>query len=79
MAQSINVSLCREVLKLVIDDVRAFNPELPLKEAWVYKLGRDHWEFHFRDFYWYGDADNAFDARAKGWEAFLGKCGMAAA
>lgn len=42
--------------------------------AWTSHVGRDHWEFHGPDgFYWHGRADNAIDARAKGWSAWLQK------
>jgi len=46
-----------------------------IKSAWVYKVGKDHWEFHFGSYYWHGSADNAYDARAKGWSAWLAKNG----
>ena len=40
--------------------------------AWVRCAGRDHWEFRGPDnFYWYGSASNAYDARAKGWQRWL--------
>lgn len=45
-----------------------------IKAAWVYHFDRDSWEFHGPDkFYWHGSADNAFDARANGWQAWLDK------
>lgn len=72
---SLDVSLCREILRLTIADVRAFNPAVRLKDAWVYKLGEDHWEFHYGDYYWHGSADNAYEARAEGWSAWLGSQG----
>lgn len=41
------------------------------KDVWVYKFMDDHWEFHGPNgFYWHGSADNAYDARAKGWQAW---------
>jgi hypothetical protein len=78
---SINVSFCREELKAVITDVKKHlqhtqthytsTPEGSIKAAWVYKVGKDHWEFHFGPFYWHGSADNAYDARSKGWTSWL--------
>ena len=48
----------------------------PMKDAWVWHFHRDHWEFHGPDgFYWHGSADNAYDARAHGWSAWLRKEG----
>jgi hypothetical protein len=70
----INISFCRALLSAVHRDVKAFAPEINLqKDAWVWCAGRDHWEFHGpkNDFYWHGGADNAYDARAKGWSAWL--------
>lgn len=49
-------------------------------EAWVYHFHRDHWEFHGPDgFYWHGSASNAYEARYKGWMAWLNKMGIAEA
>lgn len=43
-----------------------------MKDAWVWHFHRDHWEFHGPDkFYWHGRAHNAYDARYKGWSAWL--------
>jgi hypothetical protein len=48
----------------------------PMQDAWVYKVGRDHWEFHGPDdYYWHGGACNAYEARYKGWCAWLRKEG----
>ena len=48
----------------------------PMKDAWVWHFHKDHWEFHGPDgFYWHGSADNAYEARAKGWSAWLRKQG----
>lgn len=45
-----------------------------MKDAWVWDAGRDHWEFHGPDgFYWHGSAGNAYEARYKGWSAWLDK------
>jgi len=70
-----NTSLTRFVLQQVIADVRKHDPEIKVSDAWVYKCGRDHWEFHFGKFYWHGSADNAYEARSAGWSAYLRKQG----
>jgi hypothetical protein len=68
----VNVAFCRHLLKLTLEDVRKADPDVKLRDAWVYHYsGTDDWEFHFGDFYWHGSADNAYDARAKGWESWL--------
>jgi hypothetical protein len=73
----INTSFTRSELAVVIADVRKYLPNVRLREAWVYKVGKDHWEFHFADYYWHGSADNAYDARTRGWTAYLRKIGVA--
>jgi len=65
---NINTALCREILRRVQDDVRKYKPGIRLKDAWVWKGGRDLWEFHYQKFYWWGSADNAYDARARAGE-----------
>lgn len=67
----INVTFSRTLLSTVLADVKAFNSAIRVKDAWVWQVGRDHWEFHFGSYYWHGSADNAYDARAKGWSSFL--------
>lgn len=45
-----------------------------MKDAWVWNAGHGRWEFHGPDgFYWHGRAANAYDARWKGWSAWLDK------
>jgi hypothetical protein len=66
----------RQELRLVLLDVKEYNQNLPVREAWVWKCGKDHWEFHFGDFYWHGSADNAYDARSRGWTAYLANAGV---
>jgi hypothetical protein len=72
-----NTAFNREHLKRVLDDVRAYRKStgdrlaFKLTDAWVYKVGRDHWEFRFGKFYWHGSANNGHEARAKGWCAWL--------
>lgn len=70
----INLTFCRALLKAVLADVKPHTTVAERADAWVIKTGRDSWEFHGpREFYWYGSADNAFDARAQGWQAWLAK------
>jgi hypothetical protein len=73
----INISFSRELLKRVHADVKKVAPEVNLtRHAWVYCVGRGHWEFNGPyDFYWHGSADNAYDARCKGWYAWLAEFG----
>jgi len=67
----------RELLKRTLEQIRAYRKStgdrfaFKLTDAWVYKVGADHWEFHFGKFYWRGSADNGYEARAKGWAAWL--------
>jgi len=78
---NINVSFAREELKNTLTNVVRFmrtgaaTETGPLNDAWVSKVGKDHWEFHFGSFYWHGSADNAYDARSKGWTSWLRKQG----
>lgn len=74
---SINTAFSRELLKRVLNDVRAYRKStgdrlaFKLTDAWIYRVGTDQWEFRFGEFYWRGSADNAFEARAKGWSSWL--------
>lgn len=69
---SVDVAFGRAHLALVLEDVRRHYPGIQVNLAWVYHFGRDHWEFHGPDnFYWHGRAGGAYDARAKGWAAYL--------
>lgn len=47
-----------------------------IREAWVHRTGST-WEFFYGDFEWYGRAENAYHAKAKGWEAWLKSKGVA--
>lgn len=55
-----------------------------MRDAWTYHFQRDHWEFHIVNdptrgiypFYWHGRAFNAYEARYKGWMAFLQSKGI---
>lgn len=71
---NIDILFSRQLLLQVHKDARkvylARKGVLPNlhKVAWVYSFGRDHWEFHGPDdFYWCGSASNAYEARSKGW------------
>lgn len=68
----INIDFCRAMLREVQKDVKTHAPAVKLRDAWVYNTGRDHWEFHGPDeFYWHGSASNAYEARYKGWCGWL--------
>lgn len=69
----INIVFCRRILSAVHVDVKGAFPKLNLRaSAWVWSGDGDLWEFHGPEaFYWYGRADNAYDARYKGWCSFL--------
>jgi hypothetical protein len=72
---SMDVYFSRSLLSLGIQTLKAHAPHIkPRKDAWVWCAGRDHWEFHGpNDFYWHGRAGNAYEARYKGWMAWLEK------
>ena len=61
---------------LVVADVRAHDPGIRVREAWVWCAGLGHWEFHFHDFFWHGRASGAYDARMRGWSAWLAREGV---
>ena len=69
----INVAFCRTLLAAAHRDVKAFDPGInPRRAAWVWCGGRDQWEFHGPDdYFWHGRADNAYHARYRGWVAWL--------
>ena len=76
---NIDVQFCRLLLREVIAEVRAAFPGIKVGQAWVWKFQRDQWEFHGpQGFYWHGRAANAYDARTKGWQAYLSERGRAA-
>lgn len=73
----INVRFCRLLLAALVEEFRAEFPKVRTnKHAWVYHFGRSDWEFQgakdgpAAGFYWSGKADNAYDARYKGWTAW---------
>lgn len=68
---SIDVLFGRALLAQVIPSVIAAGKRVN-KDAWVWNVGRDHWEFHGPDnFYWHGNAGNAYEARYHGWSDWL--------
>jgi hypothetical protein len=60
----------RAVLKTTVADAKARGAVV--SDAWVHKTGNT-WEFHYRDFCWWGRAEDAYDARAKGWNEWITK------
>jgi hypothetical protein len=72
---SLDVQFGRSLLNRIVPDVRRHVPGVRMGDAWVYRYGRDQWEFHYRDFYWHGRAASAYEARYRGWAALLEKLG----
>jgi hypothetical protein len=74
-----SIIMCRHLLGQIAKDVKDHFPTVRvIKDAWVWHAGRSHWEFHGpalkdgdSEFYWHGRAGNAYDARYKGWCAWL--------
>jgi len=67
---------CRENYKSIMKEVRKKVDRATIKSAWgrVNKsFGKKHGEFHINknDFYWQGQAHCVWDAKAKGWQAYL--------
>ena len=75
---NINIEFSRLILSSVrVALLQHFPANKIIKDAWVYRFGKGHWEFHGPEsFYWHGQADNAYDARAKGWMAWLHQKGV---
>ena len=68
---NINIKFSQLLLKDVLKEIKVLTTTRERRESWVYHLDRDHWEFHGPDrYYWHGRADNAYEARAKGWQAW---------
>lgn len=69
----IDIMFSRTLLAQILPALRKVGKRVT-KDAWVYHFHRDHWEFHGPDkFYWHGSASNAYEARYKGWSAWLEK------
>jgi hypothetical protein len=66
----IDTAFCRTMLKSLRADMKRAKTKAP-KDYWTYDFGRGHWEFQAPDFYWDGEAANAYDARYKGISAWL--------
>ena len=69
-------AICRAHLALVMPEVRKATTPEQRKAAWPWasgnNLGQGH-EFHGPDgYYWHGRACCLWEARAKGWQAWLG-------
>lgn len=74
---AVNSAFSRSMLRETTARVRASFPAVKLREAWVYHFHGDNWEFHGpENFYWFGDADGAYDARYQGWNAWLRSKGI---
>jgi hypothetical protein len=68
---NVDVAFCRVLLAQIVPDVHKKGKRVN-KDAWVWLVGHDQWEFHGPDnFYWHGSAGNAYEARYKGWSAWL--------
>lgn len=72
----VNIDFCKALLAALVEEFRQDFPHIGTKrDGWVILAGfHNHWEFHgtgpAKDFYWHGHADNAYDARYKGWSAW---------
>jgi hypothetical protein len=73
MTQDINITFSQTLLTQVTRDVKRTFPKINVRrDCWTYHYGRGRWEFHGPEqFYWHGRADNGWEARAKGWSAYL--------
>lgn len=80
MITDINIAFSRALLREAVKELKEKAPGIRvMKDAWVCHAGRGHWEFHgpktghadMPQFYWHGHADNAYEARYKGWMAWL--------
>lgn len=73
----VNTAFSQSMLRQATALVRAHFPDVKLREAWTYRFTGDQWEFHGPDkFYWNGNAGGAYDARYKGWMAWLKSKGI---
>lgn len=69
----IDVAFSRHLLGQIVPTLRTLGQRVNA-DAWVWHFMRDHWEFHGPDkFYWHGSAGNAYEARYKGWNAWIEK------
>jgi hypothetical protein len=71
----INIAFCRLLLSQITPEIRAAGKRV-YKDAWVWTGDGRQWEWHGPETaIWYGRADNAYDARFKGWSSWLDKQG----
>lgn len=71
-----DIEYSRVLMKAITADVKKHDATIDLRQAWVWKAGRDHWEFHYRKFYWHGRASDAYEAKTNGWSAWLAAQGV---
>lgn len=65
-------TFCRLLLKQVMVDVRKVTTAKDRKGCWAWCDTGDYGEFHGPNgFYWHGGAHCKWEARAKGWMAWL--------
>lgn len=70
---NVDIAFSRALLSQIVPAVRKAGAKVDA-DAWVWNAGRDHWEFHGPDgYHWHGRAGNAYEARYKGWSAWLTK------
>lgn len=75
--QSANVIFCRNYLRVVFQRVKQTCPLAKARDAGVVRTALGVWVFELNGecyggyFYWECSADNAYHAKAKGWEAWL--------
>ena len=77
MTRTIETAFTQEFLRLTMLEVRKHTTAEERRKAWTYRLDRrGHHEFHGPNgFYWHGCAGDKYDARAKGWSAYLTSIG----
>ena len=73
----INIIFCRSMLRSAHEEVRKHFPGIKVSEAAVLDSGFGQWLFELMHngerYAEYVSADNAYEARFKGWHWFLGK------
>lgn len=67
-----SIAISRKLLTEAHDLLRKHFPQMKNVHmiGWTFKYD-DHWEFHINGFIWHGKANNAYDARYKGWISWL--------
>lgn len=74
MNEKSEISFSRLLLSAVMREVSKATSADERKAARVRRFHGSSWEFWGpKDFYWHGRADNAYEARANGWQAWLDK------